>query len=288
MQVKELNIAVQKKGRMYDDCIGLLKKCGFSIRNSRDQLKVKVKNFDANLLFLRNSDIPKYVANGVADIGFLGQNTIKEKAPDLKTIIDLGFQKCRLSIAVPKENDWYNGLHSLNGRKIATSYPNSLKTFLDENGVNAEIDVIQGSVEIAPNIGLADAICDLVESGSTLFKNGLVEKDVMLFSQATIAVNDKALVDKKALIDELIFRIQSVQRAQSHRYILMNVPNDKIQQVSEILPVVKSPTVLPLVEEGWSSLHSVISENDFWSVISELKQLGAEGIIVTPIEKMVM
>ena len=286
--MKELNIAVQKKGRMYDDCIGLLKNCGLSIRNSRDQLKVKVKNFDANLLFLRNSDIPKYVANGVADIGFLGQNTIKEKAPDLKTIMDLGFQKCRLSIAVPKDNNWYTGLQSLNGRKIATSYPNSLKAFLDENRIDAEIDIIQGSVEIAPNIGLADAICDLVESGSTLFKNGLVEKDVMLFSEATIAVNDDALVDKKELIDELIFRIKSVQKAKSHRYILMNVPNDKIQQVSDILPVLKSPTVLPLVEEGWSSLHSVISENDFWSVINELKQLGAEGIIVTPIEKMVM
>ncbi len=286
--MKELNIAVQKKGRMYDDCIGLLKKCGFSIHNSRDQLKVKVKNFDANLLFLRNSDIPKYVANGVADMGFLGQNTIKEKAPELKTIMDLGFQKCRLSIAVPKDNNWYSGVKSLEGRKIATSYPNSLQSFLDENNVKAEIHFIQGSVEIAPNIGLADAICDLVESGSTLFKNGLEEKDVMLFSEATIAVNETALLKKRELIDELVFRIQSVQKAQSHKYILMNVPNDKIQEVSNILPVLKSPTVLPLVEEGWSSLHSVISENDFWSVISELKNLGAQGIIVTPIEKMVM
>ena len=283
-----LNIAVQKKGRMYDDCIGLLKKCGFSIRNSRDQLKVKVKNYDANLLFLRNSDIPKYVANGVADLGFLGQNTIREKAPQLNTILDLGFQKCRLSIAVPKDNDWYSGVKSLNGKKIATSYPNSLHLFLDENKVKAEIHVIQGSVEIAPNIGLADAICDLVESGSTLFKNGLVEKDVMLFSEATIVVNDNALKTKKDLIDELVFRIKSVQRAQSHKYILMNVPNENISKVSDILPVLKSPTVLPLVEEGWSSLHSVISDNDFWSVIRELKELGAEGIIITPIEKMVL
>lgn len=286
--MRELNIAVQKKGRMYDDCIGLLKKCGFSIRNSNDQLKVKVKNFNANLLFLRNSDIPKYVANGVADLGFLGQNTIIEKAPNLKTIMDLGFQKCRLSLAIPKDAEWYTGVKSLNGKKIATSYPNSLQKFLDENGVKAEIHTIQGSVEIAPNIGLADAICDLVESGSTLFKNGLVEKDVMLFSEATIAANDKALVEKKELIDQLLFRIESVLRAKKHKYILMNVPNDKIQEVSDILPVLKSPTVLPLVEEGWSSLHSVISDNDFWEVINELKRLGAQGIIVTPVEKMVL
>jgi len=283
-----LNIAIQKKGRMYDDCIGLLKKCGFSVRNSRDQLKVKVKNFDANLLYLRNSDIPKYVANGVADIGFIGQNTIVEKAPNLKTIADLGFQKCRLSIAVPKDANWYTGVKSLNGKKIATSYPNSLRSFLEENGVDAEIHVIQGSVEIAPNIGLADAICDLVESGSTLFKNGLVEKDVMLFSEATIAVNENAYVEKRALIDQLLFRIDSVMAAKNHKYILMNVPNDKIEAVSDVLPVLKSPTVLPLVQEGWSSLHTVIREKEFWEVINELKALGAEGIIVTPIEKMVI
>jgi len=286
--MSELNIALQKKGRMYEDSIKLLKACGFSINNSRDQLKVKVRNFEANLLFLRNGDIPKYVLKGVADLGFIGQNTLFEKAPDIQILLKLGFQKCRLSIAVPKDNNWYSGVTSLEGKKIATSYPRSLEKYLKNHNVEAEIHNIQGSVEIAPNIGLADAICDLVSSGSTLFKNGLVEKDVMLKSEACIAVNDKALTEKKELIDQLLFRINSVQRAQKHKYILMNVPNDKIDSVSSILPVLKSPTVLPLVIPGWSSLHSVISEDDFWNVINELKGLGAEGIIVTPVEKMVM
>ncbi|MEE9374594.1 MAG: ATP phosphoribosyltransferase [Saprospiraceae bacterium] len=286
--MNELNIALQKKGRMYEECITLLKKCGFSISNSNDQLKVKVRNFPANLLFLRNGDIPKYVANGVADIGFVGQNTLYEKAPELEKLLNLGFQKCRLSLAVPKDCGWYEGVHSLHGKKVATSYPRSLQQFLSEKGVKAKIHTIQGSVEIAPNIGLADAICDLVSSGSTLFKNGLVEKDIMFKSEACIVVNEDALTQKKELIDELVFRIESVQRAQSHKYILMNVPNDKIDEVSNILPVLKSPTVLPLVEEGWSSLHSVISDQSFWSVISQLKKIGAEGIIVTPIEKMVL
>lgn len=286
--MSELNIALQKSGRMYEDSIKLLKACGLSINNSRDQLKVRVRNFDANLLFLRNSDIPKYVLNGVADLGIVGHNTLHEKTPELKTLLDLGFQKCRLSMAVPKDATWYNGIESLNGKKIATSYPKSLESFLNKNNVSAEIHTIQGSVEIAPNIGLADAICDLVSSGSTLFKNGLVEKEVILKSQACIAVNEKAMREKHALIDQLVFRIHSVQRADKHRYILMNVPNEKIEEVSNILPVLKSPTVLPLVTPGWSSLHSVISESDFWSVINELKAIGAEGIIVTPIEKMVM
>ena len=284
----ELNIALQKKGRMYDESIKLLKACGLSINNSNDQLKVKVRNFPANLLFLRNDDIPKYIKNGVADLGFIGQNTLYEKSSDIKTLLRLGFQKCRLSIAVPKDCSWYKGIHSLEGKKVATSYPRSLQQYLLKNKVEAEIHNIQGSVEIAPNIGLADAICDLVSSGSTLFKNGLVEKEVMLKSEACIAVNDESLVNKKELIDQLLFRINSVQRARKHKYILMNVPNDKIEEVSSILPVLKSPTVLPLVEPGWSSLHSVISENDFWSVINELKDLGAEGIIITPIEKMVL
>lgn len=284
----ELNIAIQKSGRMYEDSISLLKSCGFSINNSQDQLKVKVRDYDANILFLRNSDIPKYVVNGVADLGIIGQNTIHEKAAELKTLIKLGFQKCRLSLAVPKTSNWYFGIESLENKKIATSYPHSLETFLKENKVSAEIHTIMGSVEIAPNIGLADAICDLVSSGSTLFKNGLVEKEVILNSQACLTVNSDALNKKKELIDQLVFRINAVQRAEKHKYVLMNVPNEMIEAVSNILPVLKSPTVLPLVTPGWSSLHSVIGETDFWEVINELKELGAEGIIVAPLEKMVL
>ena len=273
---------------MYEDSISLLKSCGFSINNSKDQLKVNVSSYDANILFLRNSDIPKYLVNGVVDIGFIGQNTIYEKAPELKILINLGFQKCRLSLAVPKSANWYNGIASLENKRIATSYPRLLLAFLDRNSVKAEIHTIMGSVEIAPNIGLADAICDLVSSGSTLFKNGLVEKDIILKSQACLAVNGKALEEKKTLIDQLVFRINAVQRAQKHKYILMNVPNKQIDAVSKILPVLKSPTVVPLVTPGWSSLHSVVNESDFWNVINKLKELGAEGIIVTPIEKMVL
>ena len=284
----ELNIAIQKSGRMYEDSIKLFKACGFSINNSKDQLKVKVSNYDANILFLRNSDIPGYIANGVVDMGIVGQNTIHEKAPELKTLINLGFQKCRLSLAVPKASEWYKDISSLEGKRIATSYPQSLDSFLKKYKVNAEIHTIKGSVEIAPNIGLADAICDLVSSGSTLFKNGLEEKQVMLRSEAVLAVNNKALAEKRHLIDQLVFRINAVQRANSHKYILMNVPNEQIDAVSNILPVLKSPTVLPLVTPGWSSLHSVISESDFWNVINQLRDLGAEGIIVTPIEKMVL
>ncbi len=286
--MNELNIAIQKSGRMYEDSISLLKSCGFSINNTHDQLKVKVRNYNANILFLRNSDIPKYIANGVSDLGIIGQNTIHEKAPELKTLINLGFQKCRLSLAVSKTADWYEGIDSLKNKKIATSYPRSLQQFLKENEVNAEIHTIMGSVEIAPNIGLADAICDLVSSGSTLFKNGLEEKEIILTSQACLTVNSEALKKKKELIDQLVFRINAVQRAERHKYVLMNVPNDQIEAVSKILPVLKSPTVLPLVTPGWSSLHSVIGEADFWEVINELKELGAEGIIVAPLEKMVL
>jgi len=220
-------------------------------------------------------------------LAIIGENTLIEKEADISVLQQLGFSKCRLSIALPKGSD-YKDINSLEGQKIATSYPNTLQSYLNEQNVKAEIHRISGSVEIAPNIGLADAVCDLVSSGSTLFKNGLEEKEIILKSEACIAVNKNLGAEKLELIDELLFRIQSVLKGRNNKYILMNVPNKSIDAVSKILPVLKSPTVLPLVEEGWSSLHSVISEDDFWSVIKELKSLGAEGILVVPIEKMVV
>ncbi len=282
-----LNIAIQKSGRLFDDSVSLLKDAGLKIDNSKDQLKAAVRNFDAEVLFLRNSDIPKYLADGVADLAIIGENTLIEKEADVTFMDKLGFSKCRLSIAGPKGST-YNGIQDLQGKRIATSYPNTLKAYLKEHNIDAQIHLISGSVEIAPNIGLADAICDLVSSGSTLFKNGLEEWEVILKSQAVIAINKNLSQDKLDLIDQMMFRVRSVMKGRNNKYILMNVPNESIQAVSDILPVLKSPTVLPLVEEGWSSLHSVISEDDFWSVINELKELGAEGILVVPIEKMVV
>ena len=282
-----LNIAIQKSGRLHTETLALLKDAGLRVDNSKDQLKAEAKGMDATFYFLRNSDIPKYLEDGVADIAVIGENTLIEKNVQVDIIEHLGFSKCRLSLAVPKENSDLD-LSSLKGKKIATSYPFTLKQFLDRNDIDATIHVISGSVEIAPNIGLADAICDLVSSGSTLFKNGLVEKEVILESQAVLAANRNLDATKQGLLDQLLFRIRSVMAGRNHRYILMNVPNDKIDEVSQILPVLKSPTVLPLVKEGWSSLHSVIGETDFWNVINQLKGLGAEGILVVPIEKMVI
>ena len=282
-----LNIAIQKSGRLHTETLALLKDAGLRVDNSKDQLKAEAKGMDATFYFLRNSDIPKYLEDGVADIAVIGENTLIEKNVQVDIIEHLGFSKCRLSLAVPKENSDLD-LPSLKGKKIATSYPFTLKQFLDRNAIDATIHVISGSVEIAPNIGLADAICDLVSSGSTLFKNGLVEKEVILESQAVLAANRNLDATKQGLLDQLLFRIRSVMAGRNHRYILMNVPNDKIDEVSQILPVLKSPTVLPLVKEGWSSLHSVIGETDFWNVINQLKGLGAEGILVVPIEKMVI
>ena len=282
-----LNIAIQKKGRLFDESVQLLKECGLKIDNSKDQLKARVRNFNAEVMFLRNSDIPKYLQDGVVDLAILGENTLIEKGAEVEVLQTLGFSKCRLSIALPKGSN-YSGIESLEGKKIATSYPNSLTGFVDKHHVNAEIHLISGSVEIAPNIGLADAVCDLVSSGSTLFKNGLEEQEIIMKSEACIAITKGLSDEKMKLIDNLLFRIQSVLKGRNNKYILMNVPNENIDAVSKILPVLKSPTVLPLVEEGWSSLHSVISEDDFWNVISELKELGAQGILVVPIEKMVV
>jgi len=285
--MRKLKIAIQKSGRLNEDSLQLLKECGVSIDNGVDKLKASASNFPLEVFYLRNSDIPQYLIDGVVDIAIIGENTIIEKHPSLEVIEYLGFSKCRLSIATPKGLN-YKSIKELNGKRIATSYPNTLKQFLTTNNVNAEIHEISGSVEIAPNIGLADAICDLVSSGSTLFKNGLEEQDIILKSEACVSISPLIGEEERKILDKLLFRIKSVLKARSSKYILMNVPNDKIEAISNILPVLKSPTVLPLAEEGWSSLHSVIEENKFWEVIDQLKENGAEGILVIPIEKMVL
>ncbi|MBK8349785.1 MAG: ATP phosphoribosyltransferase [Saprospiraceae bacterium] len=282
-----LKIAVQKSGRLYEDSLQLLKECGLSIDNGMDQLKAEVRNFPAEIYFLRNSDVPQYLEDGVVDLAIIGENVLMEKQSAVTILEKLGFSKCRLSLALPKHLP-YLGVTQLNGKKIATSYPHLLRSYLESKGVSADIHLISGSVEIAPNIGLADAICDLVSSGSTLFKNGLEEKDIILRSEACLAVNNQSINIKNEWIDELRFRIRSVLQARGHKYILFNIPNEKIEIASSILPVLKSPTVLPLLENGWSSLHSVIHVHDFWNVIKKLKEIGAQGILVIPVENMVI
>jgi ATP phosphoribosyltransferase len=284
---KILKIAVQKSGRLNEESIELLKECGVHFNNGQDQLKVKSDNFPAELFFLRNSDIPKYVKDGVADIAILGENTVVEEGGGLDLILKLGFSKCRLSLAVPKETK-YKGIEFFEGKKIATSYPTTLKQFLKKNKIKADIHAISGSVEIAPNIGLADGICDLVSSGSTLFKNGLKEGDVILKSEAALFATPKLAKDKQEILDKLLFRIKSVMAAKNNKYVLLNAPNDKLEQIIKVLPGMKSPTVLPLAVKGWSSVHTVIKENDFWNVIDQLKEIGAQGILIVPIEKMVL
>jgi len=282
-----LKIAVQKSGRLNQDSLKLLKDCGVNINNGKDQLKVSVYNFPIEILYLRNSDIPQYLEDGVVDIAIIGENLLIEKDKKVEIIEKLGFSKCKVSLAVPKEVVT-DELAYFNGKKIATSYPNTLQTYLSKNNIDAEIHVISGSVEIAPNIGLANGICDIVSSGSTLFKNGLRETQIILKSEAVLAKTSVLSFEKQVILDRLVFRIQSVLRAKNTKYILMNVPNNKIEEVSNLLPVLKSPTLLPLAEEGWSSLHSVIEESKFWNVIDELKNAGAEGILIVPIDKIVL
>lgn len=282
-----LKIAIQKSGRLHDDSIKILKEAGIYIDNGKDQLKTTSRNFPLEVLYLRNGDIPQYLRDGVVDIAILGENLLVEKGEDLKIVEKLGFSKCRVSVAVPKEND-FNSLQDLEGKKIATSYPNTVKNFLAEKGINAELHKISGSVEIAPNIGLADAIVDIVSSGSTLFKNNLKEVEQILKSEAVLAVSPQISAEANKVLDKLLFRIQSVLKARTSKYVLLNAPNDKLDKIIEILPGMKSPTVLPLAKEGWSSLHSVINEETFWDVIDELKTNGAEGILICPIEKMVL
>lgn len=283
----KLKIAIQKSGRLNEDSIKLLKSCGINIKNGIDQLKVDVSNFPIELLYLRNSDIPQYLEDGVVDVAIIGENLLIEKQKEIEIVEKLGFSKCKVSLAVPKEIE-DESIRFFDGKKIATSYPNTVQAYFDKNNIKADIHVISGSVEIAPNIGLADGICDIVSSGSTLFKNGLKETQVILKSEAVLAKSKDLNQEKEAILARLLFRIQAVLRAKNTKYILMNVPNENIEKVTTILPVLKSPTILPLAKEGWSSLHSVIKEEEFWEVIDELKLAGAEGILVVPIDKMVI
>lgn len=285
--MSKLKIAIQKSGRLHDNSLKLLKDCGLSVNNGKDQLKVAVPNFPLEILYLRNSDIPQYLEDGVVDIAIIGENLLIEKQKQVAIIEKLGFSKCRVSLAVPKRVET-DALTYFEGKKIATSYPNTLNAFLTKNKIKAEVHIISGSVEIAPNIGLADGICDIVSSGSTLFKNGLRETQVILKSEAVLAKSLQLDGDKEKLLDKLLFRMQAVLRAKSTQYILMNVPNSKIAEVSAILPVLKSPTVLPLAKKGWSSLHSVIEEEKLWDVIDALKNAGAEDILIIPIDKIVL
>ncbi len=287
MMQQRLRIAVQKSGRLLDGSLRILKECGIKINNGKDQLKVQARKFPIEILYLRNSDIPQYVQDGVAHVGILGENTAIEKQKNMQKVIPLGFSKCRLSIAVPKNTN-YPGLEFLNGKKIATSYPNTLRQFLDQKNIKADIHEISGSVEIAPNIGLAEAICDLVSTGSTLFKNGLEEKDVILKSEAWIFKNPNLEPEVEEILERLLFRINSVLSARNNKYLLMNAPNHRIDQIIKILPGMKSPTVMPLANEGWSSIHTVISEDRFWEIIDQLKEHDAEGILIVPIEKMIL
>ena len=287
MNNTKLRIAIQKSGRLNEDSLQILKDAGISIDNGKEQLKAQARNFPLEVMYLRNGDIPQYLRDGVVDVAILGENVLVEKGEDIICGDKLGFSKCRVSIAVPKSMK-YNKIEDLQGKRIATSYPNTVNSFLAEKGISAELHIINGSVEIAPNIGLADAICDIVSSGSTLFKNNLKEVEVILKSEAILAISPGINEVRRAILEKLQFRLRSVLNARTSKYILMNVPNDKLGAVIKLLPGMRSPTVLPLAEEGWSSLHTVINEERFWEVIDELKENGAEGILVAPIEKMVM
>ncbi|MDQ0064809.1 ATP phosphoribosyltransferase [Chryseobacterium lathyri] len=285
--MSKLKIAIQKSGRLYEDSLQLLKDCGIFVNNGKDQLKVSVDNFPMEIMYLRNSDIPQYLEDGVVDIAVVGENLLAEKQKNIHIVQKLGFSKCRVSLAVPKDVET-DDLSYFQGRKIATSYPNTLKNFLEKEGIISDIHIISGSVEIAPNIGLADGICDIVSSGSTLFKNGLRETVTILKSEAVLAKTSLLDTQKEAILDKFLFRIKSVLKAKNSKYILMNVPDDKISDIASVLPVMKSPTVIPLAEKGWSSIHSVIDEERFWDVIDELKENGAQDILIIPIDKMVI
>ncbi|PIB30979.1 ATP phosphoribosyltransferase [Maribacter sp. 4U21] len=283
----KIRIAIQKSGRLNEDSLQILKDCGISIDNGKDQLKASSRNFPMEVFYLRNGDIPQYLRDGVVDIAIIGENVLIEKGTDISIAEKLGFSKCKVSLAVPKSFK-YNSVKDFEGKRIATSYPNTVKNYLAEKGVNVDLHIISGSVEIAPNIGLADGICDIVSSGSTLFKNNLKEVEVMLKSEAVLAVSPTISEERKALLGKLQFRIQAVLKARQSKYVLLNAPNDKLQNILALLPGMRSPTVLPLAEEGWSSVHTVINKDTFWEVIDELKHAGAEGILVCPIEKMVL
>lgn len=285
--MEKLKIAIQKSGRLHDESLKILKDCGISINNGRDQLKVDASNFPLEIFYLRNGDIPQYLRDGIADLAIVGENLLHEKGEDLIIQKRLGFSKCKVSLAVPKQSD-LKGVKDLEGKQIATSYPNTLQKYLNKNNVKANIHLINGSVEIAPNIGLADAICDIVSSGSTLFKNNLKESDIILKSEAVLTSSPSLSEEKQNLLDKLLFRIDAVLRAENSKYVLLNAPNDRLDEIIKILPGMKSPTVMPLAETNWSSVHTVIQQEKFWDIIDELKSAGAESILVSPIEKMIL
>jgi ATP phosphoribosyltransferase len=282
-----LRIAVQSKGRLFEDTMALLAEAGIKVTSSKRTLLDQSSNFPVEILYLRDDDIPQSVATGVADLGIVGQNEFEERQEDAEVIRPLGFSKCRLSLAIPKAVN-YPGLKWFEGKKIATSYPGILRRFMQKNNIAADIHVITGSVEISPGIGLSDAIFDIVSSGSTLVSNNLAEVEVVMKSEALLIGNKQMSEEKKAVLDELLFRIEAVKNAEDKKYVLMNVPTDKVKEVVDILPGAKSPTVMPLATEGWSSVHTVIDEKRFWEIIRQLKDLGAQGILVVPIEKMIL
>ena len=283
----KLKVAIQKSGRLHEDSMKILKECGIDVSNGVNKLKTEASNFPMEVFFLRDDDIPQYVEDAVADIGIVGENVVYEKNKKITVVEKLGFGKCRLSIAVQK-HDEYEGHGFLNGKRIATTYPFLLDRFLKEQGISAEIHEISGSVEIAPGIGLAEAICDLVSSGSTLFMNGLKEAHPILQSQAVLIRNNGLDAERMAILQKLLFRIQAVKKAKNNKYVLLNAPNERLDEIIGLLPGMKSPTVLPLAEKGWSSVHSVLNENEFWEIIEKLKAAGAQGILVVPIEKMII
>ncbi|MFZ6010918.1 MAG: ATP phosphoribosyltransferase [Bacteroidota bacterium] len=282
-----LRIAIQKSGRLQEGSLELLKESGLSISNGKDQLKTKARNFPVEVLFLRDDDIPQYIEDKVADVGIVGENIFVEKQKKNRLVKRLDFAKCRLAIAIPR-TETYSGIKSLQGKNIATSYPNIVKNFLSEHQVEAGIHEISGSVEIAPGIGLADAICDIVSTGSTLLSNGLKEVEAVMQSEAVIIANPELDIEKQNILDKLLFRIEAVKKAKNNKYILLNCPNESIENITRVIPGMKSPTIIPLTRAGWSSLHSVVDENDFWEKIDLLRACGAEGILVIPIEKMIV
>ncbi|MBL7839948.1 MAG: ATP phosphoribosyltransferase [Cyclobacteriaceae bacterium] len=282
-----LRIAIQKSGRLQESSLNLLQESGLLFSNGKDQLKTQARNFPVEILFLRDDDIPQYVEDQVADIGIVGENVLVEKQKQNTLVKRLDFARCRLSMAIPRSEN-YTGLSWFNGKNIATSYPNIVNAFLQKNNLSAGLHEISGSVEIAPGIGLADAICDVVSTGSTLLSNGLKEVEVVMNSEAVIISSPKLNPDKQNILDKLLFRVEAVQKAKNNKYILLNCPNDAIEKITSIIPGMKSPTIIPLGKPGWSSLHSVVDENAFWEKIDQLKSLGAQGILVIPIEKMIL
>lgn len=282
-----IRLAIQRKGRLSEDSLSLIKESGIKFSNGAGKLKSRARNFPIEFLFLRDDDIPDYVADGVADIGIVGENVALEKGKNIDVVKKLGFSKCRLSLAIPKEID-YKGVEQFQNASIATSYPKILQSFLTKNNIVADIHEISGSVEIAPSIGLATAVCDIVSSGSTLMSNGLKEVETILNSEAVIIGNQSLTDEKKSILDKLLFRIESVQKGKNSKYILLNAPNENLDRIIDLLPGMRSPTVVPLADKKWSSIHSVINEDEFWEVIEKLRDAGAEGILVVPIEKMIL